>query len=68
MKPCPFCGSSRLRVVECDEDDTHYIECEDCLARGPRAVPKRFEAYVEDSRSNIAAARIAWDERVEQGK
>lgn len=33
-KPCPFCGSINLRILELDKN-SWAIECNDCHATGP---------------------------------
>lgn len=39
LKPCPFCGSKKLRVIDhsfVDDEGPFQIECELCQAQGPK--------------------------------
>jgi Lar family restriction alleviation protein len=42
LKPCPFCGSENLKVVDCecvDGDMTYWVVvCQECGARGGESV------------------------------
>lgn len=35
LLPCPFCGSDNVFVME-DESGHLIVECDSCLARGPK--------------------------------
>lgn len=53
MKPCPFCGSNDIEILN------GYCRCDNCFARGPLAE----EPYVDDSGEYDGIA--AWNERPE---
>jgi predicted RNA-binding Zn-ribbon protein involved in translation (DUF1610 family) len=36
-KACPFCGKSLWRVASVNNQRRHYVVCDKCHARGPRA-------------------------------
>lgn len=62
LKPCPFCGSSDIRVVVAVTGTQIY--CHDCLAsilRGPFAASGSLTEAEEKSKSN---ATEAWNRRV----
>jgi len=64
MKPCPFCGSSRLRIVT--EGRMARVVCE-CTAQGPE---RRIEhvGCITENCDVTTDARIAWDERIQETK
>lgn len=37
LKPCPFCGSTKISKADCNR---YFYCCEDCEACGPRALKK----------------------------
>ena len=52
LKPCPFCGGSRIVVGPCElRNDFHEAACVDCGAKGPDA-------------TNEADALRLWSQRV----
>lgn len=64
LKPCPFCGSKRVRSNlygrECDEDNYgHYVYCENCAAKGPIITGEE----VEPGENRWDKAREAWNRR-----
>ena len=75
LKPCPFCGSTSLKV-ESKHNGTHYwtgthsatVRCNKCHARGSTASCKvdtnRYGADEETKRKAIEA----WNRRAEDGK
>ena len=52
LKPCPFCGSTSF-IYDINEDGV-AVECNGCLAHGPREV-------------NGKGAEIVWNGRAEDG-
>ncbi|MFA5053900.1 MAG: Lar family restriction alleviation protein [Parcubacteria group bacterium] len=34
LKPCPFCGSTAIRLTRSGWLDAYYVVCEKCRARG----------------------------------
>lgn len=39
LKPCPFCHSQRLRIIEYQQRGIRFIvECISCTANGPQAL------------------------------
>ena len=34
-KPCPFCGSTKLRLEDIGGESYLFVECADCKADGP---------------------------------
>lgn len=51
LKPCRFCGDSRVYIEHCRESDVYHAECEYCGACGPRS-------------DTDGAARSAWNQGV----
>lgn len=45
---CPFCRSKKLSM--CSDEDGYFVECDECLARGPVM-------------ETTDAAKAAWDGR-----
>lgn len=47
LKPCPFCGSIKVRITFYDDNDVCVVECQDCGALGPIALEsaKAIEAW-----------------------
>lgn len=65
LKPCPFCGSKRVRSNlysrECNSDNYgHYVYCENCATQGPVITGKK----VEPGENRWDKAREAWNRRV----
>lgn len=69
LKPCPFCGSKRVRSNlygrECNSDNYgHYVYCENCAAQGPVITGEK----VEPGENRWDKARKAWNARCEKGE
>ena len=74
LKPCPFCGSSRVDWEnDVGDDDDYYMEwweCEECGGRAPtkeawnarvgEEITKR-DAEIERLREALIAADAAWE-------
>lgn len=64
-KPCPFCGSDEVRVVEGSTIQWCAVECTNCFSTGPEVRAKISgtgtieEWEAQDKESSIAA----WNER-----
>ena len=58
LRPCPFCGSTRIIFDECS---TH-VECWDCCASGP--LISRFLDQADGDRT--LAAILSWNTRVNE--
>lgn len=64
-KPCPFCGSDEVRVVEGSTIQSCAVECTNCFSTGPEVPAKisgtgTIEEWEEhDKESSVAA----WNER-----
>jgi len=54
FKPCPFCGSQNIKVLEYGNRKNFYCECEDCKALTPN--PMNTD-YTEEE------AIVAWNTR-----
>ena len=53
LKPCPFCGSTNISVVEAGiRTDIWFVQCEDCTATFPH-----FDSKAE--------AVMAWNRRIQ---
>lgn len=71
MKPCPFCGNTKLKV-DSKHHGTHYytgtnsatVRCNKCHARGPTASCKveKGKRYVDEY--TMQRAVELWNERV----
>jgi len=57
MKPCPFCGSTRLSEIF-DSFGAARLRCEDCRACGPVA---------DRNKDGICAAIAAWEKHAGEG-
>lgn len=57
IRPCPFCGSTRLTTMTTVSDNNHRVRCEDCRAMGP--LSEIVESRDED-------AIIEWNKRGEK--
>jgi hypothetical protein len=57
LNQCPFCGGQALDEMR--EDETHFIQCNACKARGPNV-----HEYNHDTRLNALCAAInRWNAR-----
>ncbi|WP_419040028.1 Lar family restriction alleviation protein [Parolsenella catena] len=70
LKPCPFCGSKRVRSNlygrECNSDNYgHYVYCGHCAAQGP--VITGDAAYFAKGWENARGCRIEHDAAVAYG-
>lgn len=69
LKPCPFCGSKRVRSNlysrEGNADNyEHHVYCENCSACGPIITGEK----VEPGENRWDKAREAWNARCEKGE
>lgn len=46
-KPCPFCGSTNLKLQSQEVEGVSFVECNNCGATGPMAY-YRSDAYAVD--------------------
>jgi Lar family restriction alleviation protein len=65
LKPCPFCGSEKLRCSEveaCGPDNTWTarLTCAECDADGPPS-----EDWHDTRDQAVDAAFVAWNRRVQ---
>lgn len=56
LKPCPFCGSTKVRVMG---SMYAYVRCDECWALGPNIRPKDDDLSNKDMRE----AERLWNER-----
>lgn len=35
LKPCPFCGSKRIHLVDASELGNNWVRCDNCETEGP---------------------------------
>ncbi len=59
LKPCPFCGSTKLELAEVADPGYLSVDCLGCLAEGPKT-------YIEDHPPGTdvdTLAVAAWNER-----
>lgn len=57
LKPCPFCGSTKLSIENsvCGHGDSEtFIECESCGSRGAGSYPTEIKEII-----------IKWNTRIE---
>ena len=54
LKPCPFCGSTNIRMDRC----TLRIRCSKCFANG-----QLISRFRTEGRSDLEAAVLAWNTR-----
>jgi Lar family restriction alleviation protein len=45
VKPCPFCGSTRVLAEKSDNYGKCYVWCDGCLAEGPNKSVELFDEY-----------------------
>lgn len=60
LKPCPFCGSDRLRYFSLGVFASVLI-CQDCGTRGPKV----DHGDIDNPSMKETIARVAWNERAE---
>lgn len=64
LLPCPFCGSDNVKIkletrtIDYVTDDISFVSCDQCFARGARAMNGKKESRVE-------MAIAAWNRRAE---
>ena len=80
LKPCPFCGSKKLKIdskkgsnfryVNGKREDFHVVtvRCNRCHTRGPTTSVYLGYGQVNAARVMSEAATEAWNRRVEDGK
>jgi len=63
LRPCPFCGGTRLYMDNMDTDDHcyHFVVCKDCMAEGPVCA-----VSPENEDKAVALARRAWNGDIER--
>ena len=74
LKPCPFCGSTKLKV-ESKHNGTHYysgthtatVRCNKCHARGSTASCKVEKGKYSADELTKQRAIDLWNRRVENG-
>ena len=54
IKPCPFCGSKRIRVDHC----TKRVRCQECFATSGI-----ISKFIKDGTSENEAPLLAWNTR-----
>lgn len=57
LLPCPFCGSSDLRIVGDADGFTQFVSCENCQTTGPSNPNGSYETSQRDVVN-------AWNQRV----
>lgn len=50
LKPCPFCGSTRVRVMYSDINKAHVVYCTNCKASTNIAVREEDAIYLWNKR------------------
>lgn len=74
LKPCPFCGSEKVKVVlehdrECGR--CWYVQCLMCYARGSSMVESTGKQEPDEAYGQIITAtneaKRAWNRRVNDG-
>ena len=53
LKPCPFCGSTRVRVMYSDINKAHVVYCTNCKASTNIAVREEDAIYLWNKRAEV---------------
>ena len=71
IKPCPFCGNTKLKVESKHNGKWYYtgthsatVRCSKCHARGPTASCKVSESRWEANEETNTRAIQLWNERI----
>lgn len=59
LKPCPFCGSKKIKIDRC----TKRVRCGECFATSGI-----ISRHMKDGLTDYDAAIIAWNERYDDAK
>lgn len=59
LLPCPFCGSSRLKMCDFRIGVLHWLRCKDCESDGPYKKTEAEAITAWNTRADIAEERIA---------
>ena len=51
LRPCPFCGSTRVRVIYSEINKAHVVFCTNCKASTNVAVRKEDAIYLWNKRA-----------------
>ncbi len=51
LKPCPFCGSTRIHVRYSDLNKAHFVYCTNCKASSNVAARKEDAIYLWNKRA-----------------
>lgn len=53
LKPCPFCGSTRVRVMYSEINKAHVVYCTNCKASTNVAVREEDAIYLWNKRAEV---------------
>lgn len=60
LKPCPFCGSTRVRVMYSDINKAHVVYCTNCKASTNIAVREEDANYLWNKRAEPERKKGTW--------